>query len=505
MARASYKSLAFSLPRKLVQQMSLFNKNITIITFIVASIFLLSLYFESTISFSTSLLQGIFVLLLIILVIFFFTSNNHELLYNSVSPIILFSIGYLIVFFQSPFDLLLGNFTPNDDIFVSPDLILKTCFLSTCGLMALFVGYLWYSPQMNSRITLHKEKENINMRPLRILFIISSLFYILTLVQSMREGLVITQEVLEERAGGILNRVSTLFRSIYFSYLAYVLYNIQSNNGLVRNKGFIKSFGVLEFILFSIVVFLILLSGRRTAAFLFIISFIWSYLHIIKKKINLLYLVGGILLLSLFSTFIGFTRNLNPSMSLSARLALANNNDKYAQSFSPSTAELAGSGATLNYAISYVPQKHDYLYGSFHIRNLCSAIPFSQYVTRFIFDPDKKYISSAYFITYIIQGEFYEYGNGTSILADLYLNYGPIGVIIGIFLFGMFLRWAEDKLRRRNSLIAILLYLYLLSYVFLLPRYGILDPINYIAFSIIICLIYKAVGLKRVGLIINNK
>ena len=60
------------------------------------------------------------------------------------------------------------------------------------------------------------------------------------------------------------------------------------------------------------------------------------------------------------------------------------------------------------------------------MQHLLNIVPFvSGLVQKNIFDYDKKFDGSANFITYLIQGEKPRYGDGTSVVADLYLDFGP--------------------------------------------------------------------------------
>jgi oligosaccharide repeat unit polymerase len=54
-----------------------------------------------------------------------------------------------------------------------------------------------------------------------------------------------------------------------------------------------------------------------------------------------------------------------------------------------------------------------------------------------------RYGGSAKFITWITQGEFPTSGEGTTCIADFYFDFGLIGVILGMFLFGYLIRYCE--------------------------------------------------------------
>ncbi|GGH32322.1 hypothetical protein GCM10011418_45780 [Sphingobacterium alkalisoli] len=113
-------------------------------------------------------------------------------------------------------------------------------------------------------------------------------------------------------------------------------------------------------------------------------------------------------------------------------------------SISPQTKELAGSVKTVHMAVSYVPDKHNYLFGRFQLQQILGIIPFGTMFKESLFEDNSyKYIGSAQFITWIDQGDSRFYGLGTSCIADFYMDLGLVGVVLGMFLFGYFIRFCE--------------------------------------------------------------
>ena len=67
------------------------------------------------------------------------------------------------------------------------------------------------------------------------------------------------------------------------------------------------------------------------------------------------------------------------------------------------------------------------------MNSLLAIIPF---FSQFVELPG----SSGSYITHLIQGDDPRYGNGTTVIADFYLDGGLIFVILGMFIFGYFVR-----------------------------------------------------------------
>ena len=137
----------------------------------------------------------------------------------------------------------------------------------------------------------------------------------------------------------------------------------------------------------------------------------------------------------------------------------------------PQTVELAYSIRCLNHAIYSITSINDYFFGYFQIRQIISSIPGAGGIFLKIFGKnDKKYDGSTSYISYLIQGDYPKYGDGTTVTADLYLDFGIIGVIVGCMLFGLFISRYEPYLFNHatgSMFVWIVLLLYLSSGVVL--------------------------------------
>ena len=160
--------------------------------------------------------------------------------------------------------------------------------------------------------------------------------------------------------------------------------------------------------------------------------------------------------------------------------------------------ELAKSIRTLNHSIYNVPDNYNFSYGYFQLRNLISVVPgASGMLLKLVHDGNPMYNGSSNFVTYLIQGNNPSYGDGSSILVDFYLDFGIVGVFIGMFCFGIFVKKNEYKIHNgfqkpTFTWIAIMIYFSLSIYInrsSLLLEFG-----N-------ICLIYLIIKFNK----LNNK
>lgn len=114
--------------------------------------------------------------------------------------------------------------------------------------------------------------------------------------------------------------------------------------------------------------------------------------------------------------------------------------------------ELAQSVRTLNHAIYNVPDNYDYKYGMYQLKRIIAVIPGASGIfNQVISNGEWKYDDTANFISFLIQGENPTYGDGTSITADLYLDFGFLGMYVGLLIFGLIIGCNEPKLISGNQ------------------------------------------------------
>lgn len=431
-------------------------------------------------------MNSVYILLSVVagtLIIFFSTEEDDSLRGYYYRPFLIFLFGYFVVFFQRYIDLALGLIGPDDAIFLKPSLIVKTLCMSTAGYIVLILGYTLYQRRSDKSLDSHRVIYDVAF--MRNCFRFAFVIFVLFKAESLLRG-EYSQEELEQSAGGMSNYASILTIVTYMSLLSVSL-----NNSVVAGDKtiwyFLNEFGKSNIVITIIICLLYLIAGSRSHPFVIICSFGFALCYIAKQRIALWKIVVVVLIASSFLSFIGATRG-EKSASLERKLEIMQLKEDMDNTILPSTLELSGSLYTFVHAVDYVPKQHDYLYGSFHFRNLLSTIPFSSRVTSQFLNQDKRYTSSDFFITHIIQGDDYTYGNGTCLNADLYLNYGFAGIIICLFLLGWFMRSVEWNVFVGHipSLIYLLFSLYIAGYVVIYSRFGFLGPINYIAFSLLL-------------------
>jgi hypothetical protein len=255
-------------------------------------------------------------------------------------------------------------------------------------------------------------------------------------------------------------------------------------------KSFLTLFGFLPHSCLLVYVLLTLNLGDRGPVIIVLASYFSASIILTKKNVTWSRLIILIIISASIASLIGMARGMVGDNMYEKLKVIETRPD---ETCLPITSELAYSQITVNYAIENVPEKYDYFKGKFQIRQILATIPFSSRVTKYFLDQDWKLRSSAFFITYLIQGNEYTYGNGTSLIADLYMSFGILGVISLLFILGLIIRKNEINIFRstNSSLPHILLYICFSGYAVAECRSSLLSPLNFIAFSFILTYLIK--------------
>jgi oligosaccharide repeat unit polymerase len=154
------------------------------------------------------------------------------------------------------------------------------------------------------------------------------------------------------------------------------------------------------------------------------------------------------------------------------------------------TLDLANSSRTLYMALSNVPSEHDYFFGKLWLGDLLASTPFAQGI-YLEFSNDKSYeINSSAYITFITFGPNSTTGEGSTLIADIYLNFGVIGVIVSMFLLGLFLRKLQNELYLQQNFYWVITAGIMASYVFYMSRGGLLEGIRPILWGLILTIFF---------------
>lgn len=192
---------------------------------------------------------------------------------------------------------------------------------------------------------------------------------------------------------------------------------------------------------------------------------------------------------AIFITLLGQVRLMDKNIPFIERLIMAYNGEGTnstfleSKSISPQTKELGSSVKALHVAVSSVPKKNDYFYGRLQLQFILGTIPFGTEFKRLLFEDNSyKTTGSGNFITWVVLGENPYYGLGTTCVADLYLDLDFLGVLIGMFIFGILIRKSELALFEEQIPS---LFLQVFSFVYL--AFSLYIPRSMLLFNLKIC------------------
>jgi len=134
------------------------------------------------------------------------------------------------------------------------------------------------------------------------------------------------------------------------------------------------------------------------------------------------------------------------------------------------TLELAKSSRALYKSLANVPQYHDFFFGKMWISGFLSVVPLSQNIYFQLTDNVMHEVGSSKYITYLMRGKHSTYGEGTTIIADIYLNFGLFGVIFFMFLLGVFFKKVVNELNLQQNYYWIVPAIVLASLAFYMGR-----------------------------------
>ena len=361
-------------------------------------------------------------------------------------PILLFS--FVCVHFQQFIDLFLGSGTFKYREYSDFNLVTKSAFLSSMGFSSLVLGYR-YGIEKHFIINNNYPTTENNHKRLKVIFNI--FFLIFTCLFVLLNGSAYltgnySQETMLNMQGTI-NAYSIIFMQccMYASTIETCKY--LEHLGCVNSIfDYIKGFSPIYYICLFLILFFNLVLGDRGPLITYTCIYVYGYVLTTKKKLNPIVIISSGALLAICLSAISIYRtdeNKSFSEFNTYRNTVAENG-----SISPFTAELAGSTYATLLAVESTPDLYPYRYGLFSLNNIVAAIPFSSSIfeTLGIHQSLLEYGHSSSFITwYGHGGDLTRSGLGSSTIADAYIDFGPLGVVILLFLIGYLIRFLDEK------------------------------------------------------------
>jgi hypothetical protein len=378
----------------------------------------------------------------------------HKHIYKKITYVsltFLFVISMIITHFQIAIAHVIGFEIDNDLFFnfiwADSKIGNLSIAVSSLGLISFYLGHVFTERKKQIKITEINHIYNYGYL-LQLLTFLSIIFYFLFFITSgsYKYGNYAAGDQLT-----ISNYFFNIFNICIKSALIIKMYLLNFETNKIHNlKDYILFIGiplsciVLWHIFFSIYI------GDRGPVIIFGVLYFGLYLiRIFNKKYNLI-LLSAFFFMSILFSVLGASRSRVGNESFSSKINSSDYESRYSTNFSQdnmlglSTLELALSARCLNHTIANVPSNYDYKYGLYQLKQVLAGVPFLVgFLNEYVINGKEEEASSADFVTFLIQGKNSNYGDATTPVADLYLDFGAIGVLFGFFIFGCFAKRSD--------------------------------------------------------------
>lgn len=388
-------------------------------------------------------------------------------------PVTLILFSYLIVNCQLYIDLIIGNISPTDPLFVNQNLINRGALLSAISFTAFSIGYF-----MTKAYKVDEKKKDLKYNKyLYRTFAWGSILLFIIWISGLS---------VKDFTGEAYLESSTYnqSRKYYVEILLQTFILLTLSYGTLKEKmvSFISFLnGIPKLFLASMVAYLVikLMTGDRGPIIYTFFLLVFAYVFQTKRRIPLLVLIIAFSTGIYIMNSIRLGRKHGSDITFKEKLWYAYNNEseiEYDNSFSPFTLELASSNLCTNIALDQIHNKeHTFFYGTFHMCYLLKSIPFlgTKLVNDYLNIPSSNQ-SSSEFVTVIFYGPLYLSGLGTTTIADEYLEFGLWGVVLSFLFLGFVFKKVDScilDVSPKKISSALLLAVFTMCYgAFYIPR-----------------------------------
>lgn len=406
----------------------------------------------------------------------------------------LFLISYFFVNFVYPVFIF-----PNDPyyfpVFVFPfdhNVITKATGLALVGATSFFLGAYYFKikqPVQTNKI------EVFSIRKMRSLLIsILTILFIGILIFGGKELFTFRFMATSNIPPGLLGLFQT-------SLGLFVIFFLCKGKQVRTYLNAIIKLPLLGLIIYVIFIVMFLFSGDRgpiVQIVLITLGALAAFVKPIRLKFFAVIIVGSMFIL----TVVAYARSKTTGIGIFSPSSFVERGLQNAKmgTFTDIGMDLIVNNRNLYVGYKY-PETYGFDYGEGMFYYIFAPIPFLPTLfTQFFYNKDPIELNSASKITNEVNAS---YGLGTNMIGDIYMQFGVIGVVIIMFLFGRIVRVSEINMIK-NRFPYIIIYFFLLSYSVYLPRTSILGPFRFICWAMALYFVFRNISRYKRQLYSNS-
>lgn len=398
---------------------------------------------------------------------------------------IFFLLGFFIVHFQWVVMFALSDIIPENisRVWVNPIFVNYGVWLSVVGGVAWILGYSIKSISKAKAEYYYVYRYNNLLNFTIILFVL----FLATVGGDFLSGGVYKGSGGESSGEGISAYIQLLFSVCIIILTVFV---IMENKKFYRGNIFrwVWGFEKKYLLLVSFYIILFLSVGDRGGPISLLITILVLIGGLIRsfklRELVLIVLVGAVMM-----TAIGLGRGITSDQSV---LSSGLKELEFDSGYSP-TLQLAGSIRTLFHALANVPERSDFFYGRLWLGGIMSPFPFLQSTYLDLTNSESYELSSSGYITYLVYGRNPPSGEGTSLIADIYLNFGLPGILVMMFIFGMVIKKVNYLAFLENNYRWVIIAAIIASVCFFFGRASLFIVLRPILWSFVISFLFVKV------------
>jgi len=355
--------------------------------------------------------------------------------------------------------------------------------LITLGISAFALGFnLWNSVKSS-------ELYNTSNRDWRAIgFLLFYLGFTLILLYAMYYGReAFTGRYTGSEVGNLAVRTTYLLQGIFVKLGIVLIYLTEHDRSRWIPRSKVPSVIVLGILL----MYLILGDRSEFANTAIVVLFAYSYSF---KRITLPIIIAGIVGFIFLSSAVRVARIQDHRSIEKIWEAITSGGEKV--SVESGLENVSSSGLLTLTALATVPEKFDYFHGRLKLNELLGIIPFGRKIITIKHD-NKNEVSTSSWLTWYVLGPNSATGVGTNIVVDLYLDFGFVGVSVGMLMIGLIVGYVQKKINIEGSWSTLIAYCYFAGTLTIMPRYAILTFIRGLIWPLVFIWIIKKFIKKR--------